>query len=151
MKAKGCAMFFIVMFLVSVIPLSSDTLPRAIQSQNLIGAWSGCAQGCTEFYRLELDSDGRGSLAILSPELKADVYRISKWTLQRDSVQMSVEAIGGAEQIEVETRELGTRFFRMNIHSPAGGWKRSVTLNNERDWDERTRRAKDVVRSLGRR
>ena len=118
--------------------------PAPIEEKDLIGAWAGCAQGCTEFYRLELKADRSGFLVILEPDLKQTVYSISGWKIQSEQLRMMLRPHAGAEAIEVQSLRLGTRYFEIEIQASIVGWKRKVTLLNEKDWDERTRRAREA-------
>lgn len=62
-----------------------------IVEKDLIGAWAGCAQGCTEFYRLDLKRDGSGSLVILEPDLEHTLYTISGWKVQAEQLHLGLQ------------------------------------------------------------
>src|SRR2546428_13863565 len=82
--------FFIVLATVLLLCGSSvsETRSAPILQKDLVGAWAGCAQGCTEFYRLDLKSDGSGSLVILDPRLEHDLYLISDWKIEVEQLHM---------------------------------------------------------------
>ena len=126
----------------------SEFRPAPIEQKDLVGAWAGCTQGCTEFYRLDLKADGSGSLVILEPDLEHSLYSISGWKLQSEQLRMALKPHAGAETIEVKSLRLGIRYIEIQIQAPVVGWKRTVTLYNEKDWDERTRKSREATARL---
>lgn len=118
--------------------------PAPIVEKDLLGAWAGCAQGCTEFYRLDLKRESSGSLVILQPDLEHTLYAISEWKVESEQLKMVPKPQRGTETIEVKSLRLNTCYVEIEIWAPVGKWKRTVTLYNEKDWDERTRRAREA-------
>jgi len=119
-----------------------ETRPAPIHEKDMVGAWVGCAQGCTEFYRLELGSDQKGTLVILDPELKHETYSISEWKVEAEKLQVVLKPRAKAEVIELKSLHLDQRYVEIEIRGVALDWKRNVKLFNEKDWDERMRRSR---------
>lgn len=124
--------------------LICETRPAPLVQKDLVGAWAGCAQGCTEFYRLDLKSNGTGTFVVLSPRLEEDVYVISDWTIQADRLSAVLKPHREAEPITMKSLQLGRRYVQIEIQGLSVKWKRIVTLYNEKDWEERTRRSRDA-------
>lgn len=57
---------------------------------------------------------------------------------------MKLKPYRKGEEIEVKSLQLDIRYIEIEIRAPAGGWKRTVTLYNEKDWEERTRKAREA-------
>ena len=138
------AIVIITFFLFANSGALSEIRPAPIAQKDLIGAWVGCAQGCTEFYRLDLKADSSGSFVMLEPDLERSHYLISDWKVQSDQLRMKLKLHSRGEEIEVKSLQLDIRYIEIEIRAPAGGWKRTVTLYNEKDWEERTRKAREA-------
>ena len=85
---------------------------------------------------------------MLSPSLATDSYVISRWQLQGEELRATLKPHNRAEQIEVVSLDLGTRYMRLEIRSKLVGWKRIVTLNNEKYWNEGIQRVRNASAQL---
>src|SRR5262245_35396702 len=115
MKASGASITICILlacFLLGNFAIS-ETRPAPIRAEHLVGAWSGCAQGCTEFYRLDLESNHFGTFVVLSPDLRASLYRVEEWKLEAEELRLKLKALRGAEDLQINATELGRRYFRI--------------------------------------
>jgi hypothetical protein len=144
MKTQALLLIIAAAILTACGSLHSETQSSPPQVKDMLGAWIGCAWGATEFYRLELLSNGTGSLVILNPKPKGDLYLIERWTMDKGKLTATVKPEGRAESIAVEWLYVQRRYMEIQIRGVTREWMRNVTLYNEKDWEERMQQSRDL-------
>ena len=137
----------------SATPLSLATPPT---KEDMIGVWSGYAQSELEFLRLELDSGGKGFLAVsYLPDDPPQLYEVTSWVLVGTRMNISVRQIDkNAEPIIIKKVWPGLNSMRLEIgdaaQSKAIGWSSKAVLYREIKLKARSQLAEDKIKNYRR-
>ena len=62
-------------------------------AERLAGVWVGVGDDGSPFYRLQLDSDGTGFLALAEARMPVSVLRIKQWSLKGTNLTFAVSVL----------------------------------------------------------
>ena len=112
-----------------------DSLPP--QKSAMLGEWVGVAYQGTEFYRLDLRSDGRDTFVRMHPDDSCESYLITDWDLKPSKLKVSNDRDRLAEQIEITCLMVDRRYIKLEVRGSGKQWSRSVTLYKQDEWTAR--------------
>lgn len=137
-------------FLLTLVCLA-DQLKTPPTKSDLAGAWIGCTDECTLFFRLELKPQGIGSVAVLFRDEAPDIYRIERWELRDAALSLKVEGVTeDAEPIAVAVARADFKVLEIRVTSRTNGWVRTVTLFKEADFREKAERTRQALSAVER-
>ena len=110
----------------------------------MLGEWIGFAYQGTEFYRLDLRSDGHDALIRMHPDESCESYSIVSWDLKLGMMTILKDKLGQDEPIEVNCVAVDRHYLKIEVRGIGRKWSRCVTLYRNEELDARlkiTRRA----------
>ena len=116
-------------FLVSTV--FAGYVARPWIKTGFVGQWVGYEKAFPHFYRLDLHSDGTGSLVTLYSDKTADVYSIA-WDLTDSEFKIAATpASDKAEQITCAMGNFNYHSLQLVIKGSSGRWRREAVLLEE--------------------
>ena len=109
---------------------------RPPKPEELVGSWIGFWED-GEFTRLDLRADLTGYCAFVAPaesishDSGVDVYRVTRWTLQRWKFLVSLAPVDTCNGSVYLKGQVGVYNLELEVGGTDGKWKQKVVLHKE--------------------
>jgi len=109
---------------------------RPPKPEELVGSWIGFWEDGT-FTRLDLRADLTGYCAFVAPaesvshDSGVDIYRVTRWTLQRLKFDVSLAPIDSRNGNVYLKGQVGVYSLELEVGGTDGKWKQKVVLHKE--------------------